>query len=63
MSQLTVKLPDGKTPLQLRGEVERAIESLMDCQTFYVACAKIEEVFHRTFDVGAIQQQQAERGQ
>lgn len=50
MNPEPITIPNGKTPLQLRGELERAIEPLMDVQTFYVACARIEAVIHAAFE-------------
>jgi hypothetical protein len=61
MSQLAPILPHGKTPLQLRDAIERAIEPYLTTQTRYVAFAKMEEVFFRFFDELVIQQEAAER--
>ncbi len=61
MSQLAPILPHGKTPLQLRAEIETALAPYLTIQTRYTAYTKLEEVFFRYFDEIVGQQQEAER--
>lgn len=41
------RLPNGWTALQLRGELERAVQRYVGNQTFFVVCAAIEGVVHQ----------------
>ena len=61
MSQLAPILPHGKTPMQLRADIEKALEPYLTTQTRYTAYTKLEDVFFRYFDEIVGQQVEAER--